>query len=278
MKIISSSSGAFTVGVTVYDKSGYPVQWDSLHKVNVEFELAGNDITGFGLDPQTEKPELELKASEFNGYPDGVLYYNYIATRYYYVDGVEKYDEYTGRAQTDYYIQLSAKPGTTCATSVSELVNDAGYVNQADLDSTLEHSFKTINGQSIVGSGNIEIQGGGSVDNETDPVFTGWVNGMSVAAGSNAEAAFRYGVALGVGSKTYSGVAIRGSSQRITDSETGAVISAGNGTAINGSVQATGGTAVGGTVYQGANYGVVVGMLSRVQNNAANSVVVGYRA
>ena len=162
MKIISSSSDTFTVGIQIYDNSGYPVRWDSLGKVNVSFEVAGYQAAGHSFDPQTDNPEVELMASAFDGYPDGVLYYNYIATRYD-ASMTEILAEYTGRAQTDFFIQLTAAgQGTTCATAVSELVNDAGYISGGELDTTLQSSLKTINGQSIVGSGNIEIQGGGS--------------------------------------------------------------------------------------------------------------------
>ena len=162
MRIISSSSDTFTVGIQVYDNSGYPVRWDSLGKVNVSFEVAGYQAAGHSFDPQSDRPEVELNASAFDGYPDGILYYNYIATKYD-ASMTEILAEYTGRAQTDFFIQLTAAgQGTTCATAVSELVNDAGYISGGELDTTLQSSFKTINGQSIVGSGNIEIQGGGS--------------------------------------------------------------------------------------------------------------------
>ena len=162
MRIISSSSDTFTVGIQIYDNSGYPVRWDSLGKVNVSFEVAGYQAAGHSFDPQSEQPEVELNASAFDGYPDGVLYYNYIATKYD-ASMTEILAEYTGRAQTDFFIQLTAAgQGATCATAVSELVNDAGYISGGELDTTLQSSFKTINGQSIVGSGNIEIQGGGS--------------------------------------------------------------------------------------------------------------------
>ena len=162
MRIISSSSDTFTVGIQIYDNSGYPVRWDSLGKVNVSFEVAGYQAAGHSFDPQSEQPEVELNASAFDGYPDGILYYNYIATKYD-ASMTEILAEYTGRAQTDFFIQLTAAGhGATCATAVSELVNDAGYISGGELDTTLQSSFKTINGQSIVGSGNIEIQGGGS--------------------------------------------------------------------------------------------------------------------
>ena len=162
MRIISSSSDTFTVGIQVYDNSGYPVRWDSLGKVNVSFEVAGYQAAGHSFEPQTDRPEVELNASAFDGYPDGVLYYNYIATKYD-ASMTEILAEYTGRAQTDFFIQLTAAGhGATCATAVSELVNDAGYISGGELDTTLQSSLKTINGQSIIGAGNIEIQGGGS--------------------------------------------------------------------------------------------------------------------
>ena len=279
MRIISSSSDTFTVGIQIYDNSGYPVRWDSLGKVNVSFEVAGYQAAGHSFEPQTDNPEVELNASAFDGYPDGVLYYNYIATRYD-ASMTEILAEYTGRAQTDFFIQLTAAgQGTTCATAVSELVNDAGYISGGELDTTLQSSLKTINGQSIVGSGNIEIQGGGSGGDEKDPLFTAWLDGTSVAAGLNAEAESPNGVAIGVFSRTYSGVAIHGTAARRLDTS-GNVLSQGDGIAVGGNVYATGGVAVGkfANVPMNADRSVAIGQQSRVDRNAADSVAIGASA
>ena len=276
MRIISSSSDTFTVGIQIYDNSGYPVRWDSLGKVNVSFEVAGYQAAGHSFDPQTDNPEVELKASAFDGYPDGILYYNYIATRYD-ASMTEILAEYTGRAQTEFFIQLTAAgQGTTCATAVSELVNDAGYISGGELDTTLQSSLKTINGQSIVGTGNIEIQGGGSGGDEKDPLFTAWLDGNSVAAGLNAEAESPNGVAIGSFSRTYSGVAIHGTAARRLDTS-GNVLSQGDGIAVGGSVQATGGVAVGqnAQVWPAADKSVAIGQNSRVGRNASDSVAIG---
>ena len=279
MRIISSSSDTFTVGIQIYDNSGYPVRWDSLGKVNVSFEVAGYQAAGHSFDPQSDRPEVELNASAFDGYPDGILYYNYIATRYD-ASMTEILAEYTGRAQTDFFIQLTAAGhGATCATAVSELVNDAGYISGGELDTTLQSSFKTINGQSIVGSGNIEIQGGGSGGDEKDPLFTAWLDGNSVAAGLNAEAESPNGVAIGVFSRTYSGVAIHGTAARRLDTS-GNVLSQGDGIAVGGNVYATGGVAVGklANVPMNADRSVAIGQQSRVDRNAADSVAIGASA
>ena len=279
MRIISSSSDTFTVGIQIYDNSGYPVRWDSLGKVNVSFEVAGYQAAGHSFDPQSDRPEVELNASAFDGYPDGILYYNYIATRYD-ASMTEILAEYTGRAQTDFFIQLTAAGhGATCATAVSELVNDAGYISGGELDTTLQSSFKTINGQSIIGSGNIEIQGGGSGGDEKDPLFTAWLDGNSVAAGLNAEAESPNGVAIGVFSRTYSGVAIHGTAARRLDTS-GNVLSQGDGIAVGGNVYATGGVAVGklANVPMNADRSVAIGQQSRVDRNAADSVAIGASA
>lgn len=279
MKIISSSADTFTVGIQIYDNSGYPVRWDSLGKVNVSFEVAGYQAAGHSFDPQTDNPEVELNASAFDGYPDGVLYYNYIATRYD-ASMTEILAEYTGRAQTDFFIQLTAAgQGTTCATAVSELVNDAGYISGGELDTTLQSSLKTINGQSIVGSGNIEIQGGGSGGDGKDPLFTAWLDGVSVAAGIGSEALELSGVAIGRYSRTYNGVAIHGKAMRLEDAS-GNVLSQGNGIAVGGNVSATGGVAVGqnALVYPAADKSVAIGQNSRVSRTAADSVAIGASA
>ena len=279
MRIISSSSDTFTVGIQIYDNSGYPVRWDSLGKVNVSFEVAGYQAAGHSFDPRSDRPEVELNASAFDGYPDGILYYNYIATKYD-ASMTEILAEYTGRAQTDFFIQLTAAGhGATCATAVSELVNDAGYISGGELDTTLQSSFKTINGQSIVGSGNIEIQGGGSGGDEKDPLFTAWLDGNSVAAGLNAEAESPNGVAIGVFSRTYSGVAIHGTAARRLDTS-GNVLSQGDGIAVGGNVSATGGVAVGklANVPMNADRSVAIGQQSRVDRNAADSVAIGASA
>ena len=44
-------------------------------------------------------------------------------------------------------------------------------------------NIKTINGESIIGEGDIEIKGGGGVVTETDPIFTEWKNADDVAIG-----------------------------------------------------------------------------------------------
>ena len=49
----------------------------------------------------------------------------------------------------------------TVPTNVSAFTNDAGYLTQ-------HQSLKTINGETIVGEGNIEITSG----EETDPIWT----------------------------------------------------------------------------------------------------------
>ena len=59
-----------------------------------------------------------------------------------------------------------------------------------------EDNFKTINGESIFGSGDITIQGGGGSVTETDPVFTEWKNGNSISLGNGASSD-EMGIAIG---------------------------------------------------------------------------------
>lgn len=60
---------------------------------------------------------------------------------------------YTAGTNIDITNNVISVTGITVPTDVSDLNNDSGYLTSSD--------FKTINYQSIVGSGNINIQGGG---------------------------------------------------------------------------------------------------------------------
>lgn len=86
---------------------------------------------------------------------------------------------YSAGTNIDITNNVISVTGITVPTDVSDLNNDAGYVTQSDLDDVYSSiptdvsqlyndsgyltssDFKTINNQSIVGSGNINIQGGG---------------------------------------------------------------------------------------------------------------------
>lgn len=86
--------------------------------------------------------------------------YDAIATKdentYYYItdDGVISYND------------LADKP--TIPTKTSQLTNDSGFITSSYHDSTKQNTLvsgtniKTINSQSLLGSGNIDIQGGGT--------------------------------------------------------------------------------------------------------------------
>lgn len=75
----------------------------------------------------------------------------------------EKVNYYT---KTEVNTSLEAKANKseipTVPTNVSAFTNDAGYLTQ-------HQTLKTINGESIIGSGDIVISGGGE---ETDPIWT----------------------------------------------------------------------------------------------------------
>ena len=75
----------------------------------------------------------------------------------------EKGNYYT-KSQVDTSLESKADKTEipTVPTNVSAFTNDAGYLTQ-------HQSLKTINGESIIGSGDIVISGGGE---ETDPVWT----------------------------------------------------------------------------------------------------------
>ena len=76
------------------------------------------------------------------------------------------------------YNDLSNKP--TIPTATSDLTNDSGFITSSYHDSTKQDTLvsgtniKTVNNQSLLGSGNIEIQGGSGADLlSTNNVFTG---------------------------------------------------------------------------------------------------------
>ena len=60
--------------------------------------------------------------------------------------------------------------------------------------------LKTINGQNLVGEGNISIQGGeggGGITEETDPIFTEWKNGTAIALGKDSTNEGSNNIAIG---------------------------------------------------------------------------------
>lgn len=68
-------------------------------------------------------------------------------------------------------------------------------------------NFKTINGESIIGSGDITIEGGssgGGITEETDPIFGAWKNGNAIALGGGATASGNRANAIGTESKATS--------------------------------------------------------------------------
>ena len=80
-------------------------------------------------------------------------------------------------------------------TSISNLQND----KQDKLVSG--ENIKTINGESILGQGDMVISGGTSGE-ETDPVFTSWKNSADIALGENTSTGLR-SVAIGCRAKVY---------------------------------------------------------------------------
>lgn len=79
---------------------------------------------------------------------------------------------------------FNASGGGTASAGVNSINGYQGDVN-----------IKTINGTSLIGDGDIIIEGGSSVE-ETDPVFTEWKNGSSIAIGKNNTASYN-GVNIG---------------------------------------------------------------------------------
>lgn len=68
-------------------------------------------------------------------------------------------------------------------------------------------NIKSINGESIIGSGDITIDGGssgGGITEETDPIFEAWKNGTSIALGGAATASGNRANAIGTESQATS--------------------------------------------------------------------------
>ena len=81
---------------------------------------------------------------------------------------------YSGGANIDITDHIISVTGITVPTKLSELTNDSGYINSGQAQTQIDNAvngkqdtlvsgenIKTINSQSLLGSGNIEIQGGG---------------------------------------------------------------------------------------------------------------------
>ena len=69
------------------------------------------------------------------------------------------------------------------------------YYKNTDEEGSRPIMFKTLNGKSLLGMGDITIEGGSSVE-EADPIFTKWKNGSSIAIGQNNTASYN-GVNIG---------------------------------------------------------------------------------
>lgn len=85
------------------------------------------------------------------------------------------------------------------------------YMNQND--DYREIKFKTINGNAIMGEGDITVEGGGGGSaTETDPVFTEWKDGSSISLGSGSVASnendYYGGVAIGKDCETNYGIVL----------------------------------------------------------------------
>lgn len=86
----------------------------------------------------------------------------------------------SGYATKEYVDSSVNAVGNTIPTNVSQLNNDKNYVDNK--------SFKTINGQSVIGSGNIEINQGADVivDSDISDTSTNPIQNKAVAAALNA--------------------------------------------------------------------------------------------
>ena len=86
----------------------------------------------------------------------------------------------SGYATKEYVDSSVNAVGNTIPTNVSQLNNDKNYVDNK--------SFKTINGQSVIGSGNIEINPGADVivDSDISDTSTNPIQNKAVAAALNA--------------------------------------------------------------------------------------------
>lgn len=60
------------------------------------------------------------------------------------------------------------------------------YYKNTDGDGSSPIMFKTVNGESLLGMGDIEIEGGGGVVTETDPIFDKWKSSETIILGNGA--------------------------------------------------------------------------------------------
>ena len=85
---------------------------------------------------------------------------------------------------------------TTIAPLIINITHGVSRINIERYDRIKNYiNFKTINGEEILGSGDITIEGGSSTE-ESDPIFTEWKNGSSIAIGKNNTASYN-GVNIG---------------------------------------------------------------------------------
>lgn len=131
-------------------------------------------------------------------------------------------------------------------------------------------NIKTINNESLLGSGNISISGGGSVDQTYTPTSTNAQSGVAIAG-----AGFLQNTATGTNAITIGGTA--SSSNTATNIGTGTSVTATAGTAIGraASVSGTYATGLGTAAKVTAAYGIQIGYGT---NSTASTLSVGFNA
>ena len=153
----------------------------------------------------------------------------------------------------------SGSGGGTASAGVNSINGFQGDLN-----------IKTVNGTSLIGSGDITIEGGSA--EETDPIFTEWKNGMKVELGKATEVTKNLNSGIGINVKVTSGIynhAI-GSGLNVSSKQSSIVMGGNSTVGGDGNI-----VSIGNTNNVSGSHNYVIGNNITIEDENTNNIAIG---